>query len=154
MPHPPQDWLDTMVPTTPQTDRALQRHADKIEIASPDSKPLLEYQFTKGALIVAKCAAQMRAALAENTAAERERKARKARPKSQLQPGGTIYAHKARDMVKQRVEEGGSQLKRALAREARLEIALEEMAETREKERREYEELRRANGLNNSQTDE
>jgi hypothetical protein len=151
---PPQDWLDIMVPTTPQTDRALQRHADKIEVASPDSKPLLEYQFTKGALIVAKCAAQMRAALAENTAAERERKARKARPKNQLQSGGTIYAHKARDMVKQRVEEGGTQLKRALAREARLEIALEEMAETREKERREYEELRRGSGLNNSQIDE
>jgi hypothetical protein len=103
---------------------------------------------------VAKCAAQMRAALAENTAAERERKAQKARPKSQLQSGGTIYAHKARDMVKQREKEGGSQLKRALAREARLEIALEEMAETREKERREYEELRRASGLNNSQIDE
>jgi hypothetical protein len=44
-------------------------------------------------------------------------------------------------------------LKRALAREARLEIALEEMAETREKERREYEELRRDSGLNNSQID-
>jgi hypothetical protein len=96
----------------------------------------------------------MRAALAENTAAERERKARKTRPKNRLQSGGTIYAHKVRDMVKQRVEEGGTQLKRALAREARLEIALEEMAETREKERREYEELRRASGLNNSQIDE
>jgi hypothetical protein len=57
-------------------------------------------------------------------------------------------------MIKQRVEEGGTQLKRTLAREARLEIALKEMAETRQKERREYKELRRASGLNNSQIDE
>jgi hypothetical protein len=96
----------------------------------------------------------MRAALTENTAVERERKARKARPKNQLQSGGTIYTKKARQMVKQRDEEKGTQLQRALAREARLELALEEMAETREKERREYDELRRANGLNNSQIDE
>jgi hypothetical protein len=32
-------------------------------------------------------------------------------------------------------------------------MALEEMAETREKERREYDELRRASGLNNRQID-
>jgi hypothetical protein len=57
-------------------------------------------------------------------------------------------------MVKQQDKEGGTQLQRVLAREARLELALEEMAETREKERREYDELRRANELNNSQIDE
>jgi hypothetical protein len=136
------------------TDRALQRHADKLLVASPDSKGLLEDQFIKGALIQAKCAAQMRAQLAENTAAERERKARKARPKSRLQTGGTLYAREARDMVQQRAEDGGTQLQRALGREAKLKIALEEMAETREKERREYDELRRANGLNNTQIDE
>jgi hypothetical protein len=89
------------------TDQALQRHANALEIASLESKGLLEYQFSQGALIQAKCAAQMRAQLAENTAVERERKARKARPKTQLQSGGTIYARKAREMVKQRAEEGG-----------------------------------------------
>lgn len=135
------------------TDRALQRHANKLLIASPDSKGLLEDQFVKGALIQAKCAAQMRAQLAENTAAERERKTRKARPKTQLQSGGIIYARKAREMVKQRAEDGGTQLQRALDREAQLELALEEMAETREKERREYEEWRSVSELNNSQID-
>jgi hypothetical protein len=57
-------------------------------------------------------------------------------------------------MIKQQAEEGGTQLERALNREAQLELALEKMAETREKERREYDEWRRANGLNNSQIDE
>jgi hypothetical protein len=57
-------------------------------------------------------------------------------------------------MVRQRAQDGGTQLERALDREAELKIALEEMAETREKERREYDELRRANGLNNRQIDE
>jgi hypothetical protein len=65
-----------------------------------------------------------------------------------------MYAKKARQIIKQRDEENGTQLQRALAREARLELALEEMAETREKQRKEYDELRRANGLNDSQIDE
>jgi hypothetical protein len=50
----------------------------------------------------------MRATLAKNTAAERERKARKARPKNQLQSGGTMYAKKARQMVKQQDKEKGT----------------------------------------------
>jgi hypothetical protein len=96
----------------------------------------------------------MRAQLAENTAAERERKARKARGRNRLQKGGTLYAREAREMVRQPAQDGGTQLERALDREAELKIALEETAETREKERREYDELRRANGLNNRQIDE
>jgi hypothetical protein len=99
---------------------------------------------------VAKCSTQLRATLAENTAAEKERKARKARPKRQLQDGGTIYAYKAREMTRQRDEEGGTQLDRALTREWRLEMELEEMQELREKERRAYEETMREFGRNNS----
>ena len=78
----------TPEPITPMTDRALQRHADALEIATPSRKGVLEEQFKKGALIMAKCSAQLRATLAENTAAERERKARKAQPKRQLHAGG------------------------------------------------------------------
>jgi len=85
----------------------------------------------------------MKNQLAENTAAEKERQARKARPKRQLQSGGTIYAYKAREMVKQRDEDGGPQLERALDREVRLNMELEEMAELRENERRAYENERR-----------
>jgi len=132
------------------TDRALQRHADALEIATPSRKGILQEQFNKGALIVAKCSAQLRATLAENTAAERERKARKAQPKRQLQTGGTIYAHKARDMVRQRDMEGGTQLQRALTRESLLEIELEELTELRENERKVYAEWRREFNRNNS----
>jgi DDE superfamily endonuclease len=142
-------WLN-LEPTTPMTERALQRHADALEIATPSRKEILDQQFKKGALIVAKCSTQLRATLAENTAAERERKARKSRPKRQLQNGGTIYACKAREMTKQRDEEGGTQLERALTREYRLKEDLEEMAELREKERKEYEEAIREFGRNNS----
>jgi DDE superfamily endonuclease/Tc5 transposase DNA-binding domain len=127
-------------PTTPTTERALQRHADALETATPSWKDILDKQFKKGALVVAKCSTQLRATLAENTAAEKERKARKSRPKRQLQDGGTIYAYKAREMTRQRDEEGGTQLDRALTREWRLEMELEEMQELREKERRAYEE--------------
>jgi len=140
----------TPEPITPMTDRALQRHAEALEIATPSRKGALEEQFKKGALIVAKCSAQLRATLAENTAAERERKARKAQPKRQLHAGGTIYAYKAREMVRQRDEEGGTQLQRALTRESLLEMELEEINELREKERKAYDELRREFERNNS----
>jgi len=130
------------------TDRALQRHADALEIATPSRKGILQEQFKKGALIVAKCSAQLRATLAENTAAERERKAQKAQPKRQLQTGGTIYAHKAR--VRQRDMEGGTQLQRALTRESLLEIELEELTGLRENERKVYAEWRREFDQNNS----
>jgi hypothetical protein len=82
----------------------------------------------------------MKNQLAENTTAEKERQARKAQPERQLQSGGTIYAYKAREMVKQRDEDGGSQWERALDREVRLNMELEEMAELRENERRMYDE--------------
>jgi DDE superfamily endonuclease/Tc5 transposase DNA-binding domain len=140
----------TPEPITPKTDRALQRHADALEIATPSRKGVLEEQFKKGALIVAKCSAQLRETLAENTAAERERKARKAQPKRLLQSGGTIYAFKARNMVRQRDIEGGTQLQRALTRESLLEIEIEELNEEHEKERRAYDELRREFERNNS----
>jgi hypothetical protein len=137
-------------PITPMTERALQRHADALEIATPSRKDILDKQFKKGALVVAKCSTQLRATLAENTTAEKERKARKARPKRQLQDGGTIYAYKAREMTRQRDEEGGTQLDRALTREWRLEMELKEMQELREKERRAYEEAMREFGRNNN----
>ena len=140
---PPLDLLDWQDPTTPMTDRALQRHADALLTATPTRRPTIEDQFVKGALIQAKCAAQMKNQLAENTAAEKERQARKAQPKRQLQSGGKIYAYKAREMVKQRDEDGRSQLERALDREVRLNMELEEMAELRENERRAYENERR-----------
>jgi hypothetical protein len=137
-------------PTTPTTERALQRHADALEIATPSRKDILDKQFKKGALVVAKCSTQLRATLAENTAAEKERKAQKSRPKRQLQDRGTIYAYKAREMTRQRDEEGGTQLDRALTREWRLEMELKEMQELREKERRAYEEGLREFQRNNS----
>ena len=61
-----------------------------------------------------------------STAAERERKARRTRPHTQLQTGGVLSAEKARAMVKQRKEEGGSTLRRALARERNLQKELED----------------------------
>jgi hypothetical protein len=140
----------TLEPITPMTDQALQRHADALKIATPSRKGVLKEQFKKGALIIAKCSAQLRATLAENTAAKRERKARKAQPKRQLQLGGTIYAYKARKMVRQRDEEGGTQLQRALAREGQLTMELEEMAELRENERKAYNQWRREFEQNNS----
>ena len=141
----------TPEPITPTTDRALQRHADALEIATSSRKGVLEEQFKKGALIVSKCSAQLRATLAENTAAERERKARKAQPRRQLQTGGAIYAYKARDMVRQRDIEGGTQLQRAVAREGVLTMELEEMTELRENERKAYDEWRREFEPNNSE---
>jgi DDE superfamily endonuclease len=140
---PPLDLLDWQDPVTPLTDRALQRHADALLTATPTRRATIEDQFVKGALIQAKCATQMKNQLAENTAVEKERQARKSRPMRQLQSGGTIYAYKAREMVKQRDEDGGTQLERALDREVRLNMELEEMAELREKERRMYDEWRR-----------
>jgi hypothetical protein len=53
-------------------------------------------------------------------------------------------------MIRQRDEEEGTQLDRALTREWRLEMELEEMQELREKERRAYEEAMREFGRNNS----
>jgi hypothetical protein len=53
-------------------------------------------------------------------------------------------------MIKQRDEEGGTQLDRALTREWRLEMELEEMQELREKERRAFEEGLREFQRNNS----
>ena len=64
--------------------------------------------------------------------------------------GGTIYPYKAREIVRQRDEEGGTQLQRALTRESLLEMELEEINELREKERKAYDELRREFERNNS----
>jgi DDE superfamily endonuclease len=93
--------------TTPWTDRGLQNQAYALQAANPSRKKTLEKKFIKGALIQAKCAAQMKRQQAENTAAERERKARSSRPRRQLQKGRVLYASQARNMVKQREEEGG-----------------------------------------------
>jgi hypothetical protein len=70
--------------------------------------------------------------------AERERSARRCRPHSQLKKRGVLYALQARLMVKQREEEGGTQLKRALQREAQLHIKLERTVEAAKKDHNEW----------------
>jgi hypothetical protein len=100
--------------------------SNALQIATPSRKKTLEKKFIKGALTQAKCATQMQRQLAENTAAERERKARSGRSRRQLQRGGFLYASQAREMTKQREKEGGTQLQRSLRREAQLRFDLEE----------------------------
>jgi hypothetical protein len=58
------------------------------------------------------------------TAAARERKERRCQSQRQLQKGGVLYSTEAREMVKQREQEGGTQLDRALAREQKLRTEL------------------------------
>jgi hypothetical protein len=125
-------------PTTPWTDRALQRQANALIVATPSRKKALEAKFIKGALIQAKNAVQVKSQLAKNTVAERERSARRCRPHSQLKKGGVLYASQAREMVKQREEEGGSQLQRALRREAQLRIELERTVESAKRDHIEW----------------
>ena len=62
------------------------------------------------------------------TAAERERKERRNRGQRQLQTGGVLYAEQAREMTKQREEEGGTQESRAQTRE---QILLKELQDER-----------------------
>jgi hypothetical protein len=123
---------------TPWTDRALQRQANTLIVATPSRKKVLEAKFVKGALIQAKNAVQVKDQLAKNTVAERERSARRCRPHSQLKKGGVLYASQAREMVKQRVEEGGTQLQRALRREAQLRVELERTVEAAKKDHNEW----------------
>lgn len=80
----------------------------------------------------------MKKQLAENTAAEKERRARSCRTKRQLQKGGVLYASQARDMVKQREEEGGTQLERSLRREAQLRLDLENAEERRKNQAKRF----------------
>jgi hypothetical protein len=54
------------------TERGLQNQVYGLQAATPGRKKTLEKKFIKGVLIQAKCAAQMKRQLAENTAAERE----------------------------------------------------------------------------------
>ncbi len=101
-------------------------------------KEVLKNKFIREALIQTKCATLTKRQLAENTAAERERHTRRCQPQRQLQKGGVIYAAQAREMVKQRNEEGGTQLERALDREWRLRLDLEESEERRQKDHDEW----------------
>jgi hypothetical protein len=49
-----------------------------------------------------------------------------------------LYASQAREMVKQRVEEGGTQLQRALRREAQLRVELKRTMEAAKKDHNEW----------------
>ena len=111
--------------------RFLQRHP---ELHKMRQKPIELVR----KLIQAKNAVQVKSQLAKNTVAERERSARRCRPHSQLKKGGVLYASQAREMVKQREEEGGSQLQRALRREAQLRVDLERPAESAKRDHLEW----------------
>jgi hypothetical protein len=64
--------------------------------------------------------------LAASIAAEQERSVQRYRSQRQLQTRGVLYLEQARNMVKQREEEGGSQLQRAQRREQNLQKQLED----------------------------
>jgi DDE superfamily endonuclease len=118
-------------PTTPCTNQSLEKLAYQLQEATPSRQILLQDKFIKGALIQSKTGVQMKLQLAETTAAEKERKERRCQSQRQLQRGGVLYPAEAREMVKQREEEGGTQLERALRREAKLRTALHEERQKR-----------------------
>jgi hypothetical protein len=105
---------------TPWTNRDFEKQAQLLQIATPSRQKAVQNKFIKGALIQVKSATQIKTQLAACTAAERERKERRSQTQRQLQKGGVLYPAEARSMVKQREEEGGSQLERTLRREANL----------------------------------
>ena len=61
-----------------------------------------------------------------STTAEKERKERRSRSQRQLQKEGVLYTEQARNMIKQREEEGDTQLERVLRREQILLKELED----------------------------
>ncbi|ERF71629.1 hypothetical protein EPUS_00618 [Endocarpon pusillum Z07020] len=121
---PPENEI--LLPTTPLSARALKKQAIQLENATPSRQKLIQEKFIKGALIQAKTAVQVQKDLEASTAAERERKERRSQSQRQLQKGGVLLASQARNMVTQRVEEGGTQLQRALWREEALRKELED----------------------------
>jgi chaperonin cofactor prefoldin len=102
--------LQNLPPTTPCTDRSLEKQARLLQNATPNAQRLLREKFIKGALIQAEIAAQIQLQLAETTAAEKECRARSCQTQHQLQKGGTLYPAEARAMIQQREEDGGTQL--------------------------------------------
>ncbi|KAF7510479.1 hypothetical protein GJ744_006325 [Endocarpon pusillum] len=88
-------------------------------------------KFVKGALIQVNTSIQIKKDLAASITAERERKERRCQTQRQLQQGRVLKASQAREMVKQREEEGGTQLQRALWR-------IEDLRKEVEDERRKY----------------
>ena len=87
---------------------------------------MIQQKFIKGALIQAKTAVQFRKDLEASTTAEKERRERRTQSQRQLQKEGVLLALQARNMVIQHVEEGGTQLQRALWREEDLRKELED----------------------------
>ena len=104
-------------PVTPLTIRSLKKQAVQLQNATPSRHKALQEKFIKGALIQSETATQFQRDLTTFTAAEKERRERRTRSQRQLQTGGVLYPEQARNMVKQREEEGGTQLQRALRRE-------------------------------------
>ncbi|ERF72127.1 hypothetical protein EPUS_02918 [Endocarpon pusillum Z07020] len=113
-------------PTTPLTPQALKKQAIRLENATPSRYKLIAQKFIKGAQIQVNTATQIKKDLAASTAAEKERRERRIQSQRQLQKGGVLLASQARNMVTQRVEEGGTQLQRALWREEDLRKELED----------------------------
>lgn len=111
---------------TPLTARSLEKQAIQLQNATSSRQKALQEKFIKGALIQSKTATQLQVDLTASTAAERERSIRRCRSQRQLQTGGVLYPEQARNMTKQREEEGGSQLQRAQRREQNLQKELED----------------------------
>ena len=130
--------LSNLPPTTPRTNRSFEKQAELLQNVTPNRQKTLQDKFIKGALIQVKTATQIRRQLAETTAAERERKERRCQSQRQLQKGGVLYPEEARGMVKQREEEGGTQLERALRREQQLRRELDEERQRRTNLTRRY----------------
>jgi hypothetical protein len=120
------------LPTTPYTSRALEKVASILKQVTPNKKKAVEEKFVKGALVQAKKAVEITKELSKNTAAEKERKARRLQTGRQLQKGGVLYAAEARELKRQRDEEGGTQLDRTLRREAQLKKDLNALQERHE----------------------
>ncbi|KAF7510442.1 hypothetical protein GJ744_006721 [Endocarpon pusillum] len=118
-------------PTTPLTPQALKAQAERLENATPSRYKSLIRKFVKGALIQVNTGVQIKKDLAASTAAESERRERRCQTQRQLQSGGVLKVSQARYMVKQRTEEGGTQLQRALWR-------IEDLRKEVEDERRKY----------------
>jgi DDE superfamily endonuclease len=138
-PTPPKS-LD-LPPTTPLTNRALEKQASLLQKMTPSRHQVLQEKFIKGALIQAKTGAQTKRQLAETSAAERERRERRCQSQRPLQRGGVFYPQEARNMTKQREEEGGTQLERASKREQKLRKELEEERQRRSNLARHYVEM-------------
>jgi hypothetical protein len=54
------------------------------------------------------------------TALRKERQERRCQGAQQLKQGGVLYASEARDMARQKKDEGGTQLTRAILQEAEV----------------------------------